>query len=187
MCVLTRDKILEYIRKGYIRIEPFAENQVGPGSVDLHLGSTFHPLRTNHKPYDVTEEATWERLTGVLQLKSGETIILRPGDFCLGITEENISLPPDVSGWIKGRSRFARIGLVVNGSSSFMHPGSCGRQILEISNTGGTSLRIRPGLKICQLIVEGCAGEAIYEGKFQNQNMKEKDAHRFPGLVNSST
>ncbi|MGA2317021.1 MAG: hypothetical protein ABSG71_11675 [Thermodesulfobacteriota bacterium] len=45
MGVLTREEILKEISQGTIEIEPFQEDQVGPGSIDLHLGNEFRVFK----------------------------------------------------------------------------------------------------------------------------------------------
>ena len=45
MGVLTREEILKEISQGTIEIEPFERDQVGPGSIDLHLGNEFRVFK----------------------------------------------------------------------------------------------------------------------------------------------
>ena len=87
------------------------------------------------------------------------------------IIEETISLPEDICGWIQGRSRFARLGLMVHITASLIQPGSKGRQVLEIFNAGNVALRLYPGTKICQVIFERCEGKASYRGGFLEQKL----------------
>jgi dCTP deaminase len=65
-----------------------------------------------------------------------------PGETVLGITRERVKLGPGLCGWLEGRSRFARLGLMVHISAPFMGPGIDSQQVLEMSNfrpgsTGG--------------------------------------------------
>ena len=39
MCVLTHDVILAELKSGRLRIDPLELDQVGPASIDLHLGA----------------------------------------------------------------------------------------------------------------------------------------------------
>ena len=45
MGVLTREEILREISLGNIEIDPFEEDQVGPGSIDLRLGNSLESLK----------------------------------------------------------------------------------------------------------------------------------------------
>ena len=168
--ILTRSKILEAIKNGSIKIEPFSEDQVGPASIDLHLGNIFRPLILAGHPIVVDDEVTdAEQYSKPLHLKDNETIILKPSETVLGITKEKVTFPPDIAGRIEGRSRFARIGLAIHITSGFIHPGVSNFQVLEISNMSPNELVLMPGLKICQIVLERCEGEESYKGKFQGQ------------------
>ena len=87
----------------------------------------------------------------------------------LGITVESVSLPEDVCGWLEGRSRFARMGLAVHVTASFMQPGISNRQVLEISNLSPHPLELHAGTSICQFIFQRCEGSARYQGRFASQ------------------
>jgi len=93
-----------------------------------------------------------------------------PGETVNAITVEKITLPDDICGWLEGRSSFARLGLMVHITASFMQPGISNRQVLEISNVAPIPLAIYPGVKICQFVFQKMIGKAVYKGKFAAQN-----------------
>lgn len=169
MPVLTHDIMLDYIHTGRIKITPFDESQVGPASIDLHLDSLFRVFKEVRRPFDVTENADLGVVTEELCVPNGDSLMLMPGKSCLGITVERITLPNDLCGWLQGRSRFARLGLVIHATASFVQPGVDNRQVLEITNTGQIPLNLIPGVALCQIILQTCAGEAQYNGKFGSQ------------------
>ena len=72
-------------------------------------------------------------------------------------------------GRLEGRSRYARIGLSVHITAGFVHPGVSNKQVLEIVNSGPYDLVLKPGLKICQLIIERAEGKAVYSGIYSEQ------------------
>src|SRR3989304_9336314 len=121
MGVLTREEILKEIRQGTIEIEPFEEDQVGPGSVDLHLGKEFRVFKKLRNACVVEDSISVEALTE--RLEAEESFTLMPGETVLGITHERIKLPPNICGWLEGRSRFARMGLVIHMTAGFIQPG----------------------------------------------------------------
>lgn len=168
MSILTKGEIIKELESGRIRIEPFNLNQIGAGSVDLHLGSEFRVYHPTREVVDVTDDVDYTQLTDLVHMPGG--IILMPGETVLGITEEKLTLPPNICGWLEGRSRFARIGLLVHISASFMQPGISNHQLLEMSNFSPNPLKIIPGTKICQFIFQETRGEAVYEGRFVNQD-----------------
>lgn len=167
MSILTRDEILKEIRSGNITITPFDASKIGPGSVDLHLGEDFRIFKKVHDIVDINEMTNYEEMTELIHAPEG--IVLMPGETILGITREVIKLAPNICGWLEGRSRFARVGLLVHISASFMQPGINNQQVLEMTSFSPMPLRIHPGTAICQFIFQKTIGEARYEGRFKNQ------------------
>ena len=165
--ILTRDEILNEIKAGNVKIEPFEEFQVGPASVDLRLGNEFRVFRKVHDLVQVDDEADSTQITELVTV--GDRFVLMPGETVLGITVERLSLPPYLCGWLEGRSRFARMGLMVHITASFMQPGIRNRQVLEISNVSPVPLALKPGTLICQFIFARCEGRAVYEGSYRDQ------------------
>jgi dCTP deaminase len=168
MSILTRNEILKEMEAGRIVVEPFKLDQLGPGSVDLHLGDEFRVYQSTRKVVDVTDEVDYGKLTDYVKMPDG--IMLMPGETVLGITLEKITLPPDICGWLEGRSRFARVGLLVHVSASFMQPGISNHQLLEMSNFSPNPLKIVPRTRVCQFIFQRCVGQATYEGRFKEQS-----------------
>src|SRR5919199_428405 len=169
MSILTRGVILDLIRSGQIAIDPFSDQQVGPASIDLRLGNDFRVFKEIRRPYDVTEEGALDEITEQVYVPDGDSLMLMPGKTCLGITVERITLPPNICGWLEGRSRFARLGLLIHATASFIQPGIDNKQVLEITNNGQIPLNILPKVALCQLILQECTGEATYAGRFTKQ------------------
>jgi dCTP deaminase len=168
MGVLTREEILKEIRQGTIEVDPFEEDQVGPGSIDLRLGKEFRVFKKLRNACAVEDHITLEDLTERIEIKDSFTLM--PGETVLGITHERIKLPANICGWLEGRSRFARMGLVIHMTAGFVQPGINNRQVLEIGNLAPFPLVLRPGVRICQIVLERTEGEASYRGRFMNQN-----------------
>ena len=166
--VLTRDVILEEIRKGSVVITPYDETAVGPGSVDLTLGDEFRLFKKMHTIYNVTNTSDFNDITELVKVE--DCFVLMPGETVLGITVERIKLPSYLCGWLEGRSRFARLGLMVHITAGFMQPGIDNRQVLEISNVSSIPLALHPGTRICQFIFMRTEGEAVYNGIFVAQS-----------------
>jgi len=167
MCVLTRDVILQEIRAGNIVIDPFDESMVGPGSLDLHLSNEIREFPPKSELYHVTDEPDVEAVT--VRRVVDDYFVLQPGETIHGITRERIKLPSDICGRLEGRSRFARLGLMIHVTAGFIQPGVNNRQVLELSNTSREPLAIHPGVRICQFIFERTEGHAVYEGMFKEQ------------------
>ena len=169
MSILGRQAILQAIEQGAISITPFTPELVGPASIDLTLASTFRVFRKVHQVIEVRENTDYRELTDKIEVPSGKHILIMPGETVLGITRERIRLGPGLCGWLEGRSRFARLGLMVHISAPFMGPGIDSQQVLEMSNFGPAPLEVYPGIPICQFVFQKLDGNEQYEGRFADQ------------------
>ena len=169
MPVLGKQAILQAIEQGAISITPFTPELVGPASVDLTLASTFRVFRKVHQVIEVRENTDYRELTDKLEVPDGRHILIMPGETVLGITRERLRLGPGLCGWLEGRSRFARLGLMVHISAPFMGPGIDSQQVLEMSNFGPAPLAVYPGTAICQFVFQELDGMEQYEGRFAGQ------------------
>ena len=167
--VLSKDEILKSIEEGRIEINPFERDQVGPTSIDLTLGNKFRVFKKVRKIFHVKEDLKYEEVTEVINVKNGDYLLLMPGELVHGITKEKIRLSEDLAGWIEGRSRFARIGLMIHVTAGLVQPCCDNKQVLEISNMSPMPIALYPGTRICQIILEKIEGKAKYEGRFKDQ------------------
>ena len=167
MGVLTREAILAELRSGRLAIDPFSPDQLGAASIDLTLGDEIRVIDAGSEPIDVRNEADYRDHTTLRRLDV--PYVLEPGCTIHGITRETLSLPPDLCGLLEGRSRFARLGLMIHVTSAFVQPGVRNRQVLEMSNVSNRPLRIHPGVRLCQVVLLRTEGEAVYAGRFAHQ------------------
>ena len=168
MTVLTRDAILAELDAGRLAIAPFEREQLGAASIDLTLGDEIRVFDTGPGPIDLVESADYRDHTRVLSLD--QPYVLPPGSTVHGITRERITLPRNLCGFLEGRSRFARLGLMIHVTSAFVQPGVSNRQVLEMSNVSSHPLRIHAGVRLCQLVLLRTEGEAAYTGRFADQD-----------------
>lgn len=166
---MGRNELLKLIRDGSVRVEPFREAQIGPASIDLHLGDSFRVFEKTRDVFHVREDADYKQLTRAVKVDRNGSFLIMPNELVQGITEETLTLPPTLSGRIEGRSRFARLGLLIHLSSGFIQPGSTGRVVLEILNVSPLPLALHPGTAICQVIIEEARGATKYQGAFAGQ------------------
>lgn len=164
MALLAKEEILNLVQKGKIKIEPFNKGNIGPGSIDLTLDDNFRVYNKKRK-IEISENTNYMDYTAG---KKGN-ITLNPGEFVIGITKEKITLPDNICGLLSGRSRFARLGILVHATASFIQPGISNHQVLEIKNISPNVIILKPGLKICQLALSEMKGKAKYSGKFSRQ------------------
>jgi len=169
MSILAKSEILREIENGRIKVEPYDPSKVGPASVDLHLSNAFRLFVRMPTGVEVRETMDFKQYTKGFWIPEEKSLKMQPGETLLGITKEKVTLPPDVCGWLEGRSRFARIGLLIHISASFMQPGIANHQVLEMSNFGHHELEIFPNTPVCQFVFQRTQGTGAYTGIYQCQ------------------
>ncbi len=178
MSILTRDAICAEVEKGRIVLDPFEPKNVGAASVDLRLSRFFRRFRRDGGAIRVAPEIDYRdpSITELAEVGDDDPsgrIEVPSGSSILGITLERVGLPDDVCGWFEGRSRFARLGLLVHISAGFMQPGTFNHQVLEISNFNPRPLSLVPGTPICQFIFQRTEGRAIHGGRYTDQTLED--------------
>ncbi|WP_298752210.1 dCTP deaminase [uncultured Serinicoccus sp.] len=149
MLLSDRD-ILASIDSGRVRLDPWDPTMVQPSSVDIRLDRYFR-LFDNHK-YPVIDPAQEQPdLTRLVEVDPGESFVLHPGEFVLGSTYEQVSLPDDIAARVEGKSSLGRLGLLTHATAGFVDPGFTGHVTLELSNVATLPIVLHPGMKIGQL------------------------------------
>jgi len=166
--ILTHDEILRLIEAGEIEIDPLTVDLIGPGSIDLRLSDQFRIFKQIAGPVRISEDVDVQELTELVVVD--EEFVLPPGETVLGLTLERIKLPGYLCGWLEGRSRFARVGLLIHMTAAFIQPGINNRQVLEISNLAPFPLALQVGSPICQFVFQRTEGQAVYQGRHMNQD-----------------
>ncbi|MFN8511450.1 MAG: dCTP deaminase [Thermomicrobiales bacterium] len=149
--ILSDGTLRRLLAEGRLVIEPLADSQIQPASIDIRLGQMFLAFRrhttTSIDPRDL-DEALMEPVT----VEEGQPFILHPGEFALGTTLERLTLPDDVVARVEGKSSLGRLGLLIHATAGFVDPGWANGQItLELSNVAPLPIKLWPGMKIGQL------------------------------------
>jgi dCTP deaminase len=131
------------------------EEQFGPTSVDVRLGTVFHVMRRSqvtHLDLLSTEaETALRQATQVVTIAPNEPFVLHPGEFALASTLEFFYIPLDLAARLEGRSTWGRLGLQVHATAGFVDPGFTGALTFELSNVSTVPLCLYPGVRIGQL------------------------------------
>jgi dCTP deaminase len=156
--VLSDKDIKKYIQEGKIKIDPLPnyEKQLGPCSLDLHLGNIFKIFKNSDYPYlDLKRNIDFNDLMEEIFIKDDAPFILQPRSFVLSTTKEEFSLPDDIFARLDGRSSLARIGVVVHLTSARFDPGWQGKAVIELGNLGPMPVVLYSGItRICSLTFE---------------------------------
>lgn len=129
--------------------------QYSSNSVDLRLGSTFlvnslskytHISPDARKENNIPIESYYDEY----YIKIGDEFTLHPHQFVLAQTLEYVSIPPEFYALVLGRSTWGRLGLNI-ATATAVGSGFRGCITLELRNLGETPLKLKIGVRICQI------------------------------------
>jgi dCTP deaminase len=180
--ILTDREIRLAISKGLIEIDPQPnERAFSSTAVDLTLDENISELKDveggleqaidpGHR--DFQPERTLALVSNKITIPA-EGYLLRPDMLVLAWTKEYVNLVSHnrVAARVEGKSSLARFGLAIHVTAPTIHAGFDGHIRLEMVNHGKLPIRLRPGMRICQLIFEQTLGtpEKGYQGQFSGQ------------------
>lgn len=152
MSILVDFEIREEVNAGRLIIEPYEDALIQPNSYDVRLSNKFswhEPSAEIIDPY-ISESV----LTGLIHVVDS-SIVLQPGQFILGATEERLCLPKNIVGQLTGKSSLARLGVMVHVTAGFIDAGFShppAQITLEIVNVGTRPVRLHAGMPIGQMV-----------------------------------
>lgn len=149
--VLSDRTIKEEIARGRITIEPLDHACIQPASVDVHLDKKLLVFKTWRSPFLIDVKQRLEDLTELVEIDDENPFYLQPGEFVLGSTLEDITLPDDIVGRLEGKSSLGRIGLLIHSTAGYVDPGWRGHLTLELSNVAKLPITLYYGMKIGQV------------------------------------
>ncbi len=148
--VLSDRSIREALDAGRIAIDPRDDGCIQPSSVDLHVDRYFRLFR-NHTSRVIDVREDQEDLTELVTIGDDQPLILHPGEFVLGSTQEKVKLPDDLVARLEGKSSLGRLGLLIHSTAGFVDAGWDGHLTLELSNVANLPITVYPGMKIGQI------------------------------------
>lgn len=147
--ILVDWQILNCIKRGYIRVDPFDPALIQPNSLDVRLGDHFVWYTPGDEVIDPYDRAS-------IRLKVNEvrspSFVLRPNLFLLAETLETIELPDNIVASIEGKSSIARLGVELHQTGGWIDAGFRGSITLEMCNVNQRPVRIYAGMPIGQLV-----------------------------------
>ncbi len=155
--ILSDFDIRKMLNEGKLKITPLQDDQIGPASVDLTLGDEWYFFKDEYSRKIVDLKDTG--FQDAFDMKKAKEITLKPGELCLGKTLERLTLPKDVMGKLEGRSRYARMGVIIHLTSALVQPGSDNRQVLEIVNLAPFPIKLHAGMRVSQVVFETLKSE----------------------------
>jgi dCTP deaminase len=149
--VLLSDRDLrKELDSGRLGLDPWDEAMLQPSSIDVRLDRFFRVFQ-NSRYTHIDPSIQQDELTTPVETADGDNFVLHPGEFVLGSTFEQVSLPDDLAGRLEGKSSLGRLGLLTHSTAGFIDPGFTGHITLELSNVANLPITLWPGMKIGQL------------------------------------
>ncbi len=179
--ILSSEEIVERIRQGDLVFTPGLDRfQVQAHSIDLRLGFSFLipasweltekgrvALRTDHLDF----ENQSSRFT-LIELEEGQFFDMLPGEYVGVSTLEKIKLPPDLMAVLYPRSSVNRRGLSVD-LTGIVDAGFEGNLLIPVrNNTQYQVIRMYPGERFCQIVLEEIRGEPhVRQSRWHNKDI----------------
>jgi dCTP deaminase len=148
--VLSDRTIRAEIEAGRIEIDPFDADLVQPSSIDVRVDRRFRVFHNARYPY-IDVRQPMEDLTELVEVAEDEPFILHPGEFVLGQTLEQVTLPNDLVARLEGKSSLGRLGLLIHSTAGFVDSGFSGNLTLELSNVANLPITIYHAMPIGQI------------------------------------
>lgn len=177
--ILSDYDILQYqkLYEGGL-LSPFDKDQVNPASYDLRLSPVTRWFVKDQKldtmdlrPHTVPYES--------------EQLLLEPGEFILGATEETVNLPLELAARVEGKSSLGRLGLMVHVTAGYVDPGFVGQVTLEIKNVNSVPIMLYSGMRIAHIAFERMSSVPMkgYDqtGNYQGQQGPTESRYRYDG------
>lgn len=173
--LLSDREIKARVAAGDLGLDPFDPSLIQPASIDVRLDRFFRVFN-NSRYTHIDPSIQQDELTELAEVADGDAFVLHPGEFVLGSTFEEVSLPADLAGRLEGKSSLGRLGLLTHSTAGFIDPGFTGHITLELSNAANLPITLWPGMKVGQLCLfrltspsEHPYGSEIYGSRYQGQ------------------
>jgi dCTP deaminase len=186
--VLSNTEILKGIEDGLFSISPLHERIAGKPpfnstSVDLRLSNEVFVPEKQSAPVQL--DLSKPGIAGFLlkhskkyKLTEEQPFTLKPNQLVITNTLEKVSFVsknPKVyySARVEGKSSLARCGILIHFTAPTIHTFFEGPITLEVINLGSHDFLLKPGMFICQLVIEEVKG---IPAEAPNQFSGQKDA-----------
>lgn len=181
---LSNTEIAAALAAGLFSIDPAPvgdpdQPPYNTSAIDLHLSPQLRIPKTNQPvAIDLKDGGIAPFLAAnsdSYTLSDAQPFRLKRNQFVLANMTERVAFPlqTDATSYaarVEGRSSLARCGILVHFTAPTIHAGFAGTITLEIINLGFTAFLLRPGLPICQLIIEEVRGApALAPNQFLGQ------------------
>lgn len=171
--ILSDKKIRSLIEKEKL-IENYNEKNIQAVSYDVTSSNVIQVFNRILGVVDLRDKTSISLANKEINIDYGYRIM--PNEYILVKTKEKFNFPEFLTGHIRPRTTFSRLGLIL--SDQHVNPTFSGHLYLGLLNTTPNTIEIYPDLKIGQMVFEEIEGEITEEllyknksdAKYQNEN-----------------
>lgn len=168
--LLNYDEIQEQMKQGELGIEPFNIENLGPNSYDLTINKKIQLLHTGSS-FDSYYNSPTEKNKNFLSEDRVLPFLLPPENVIRCSTNEVVTFKSKTYGIIFTRSNLSRFPLYIN-HGPLVDTGYFGVLSFVITNHSHTYIKIKPDMRVLQLLFYNCNPMSVKY--FDRKNSKNK-------------
>jgi deoxycytidine triphosphate deaminase len=192
--VLGADRIIDMVKRGVDVEDPLSGQVVrrpliehlGTDQIegiegttaDLRLGAVYRPVGKARLMRDTRVTPEIVKLMDIAETPDG-VFTIRPGDYLLFQTVEQVNLPGDLFAYIRPRTTMIRSGIPLQ--TAFVSPNYQGRLTVGMKHQGMTEVEIQMGFRILCIAFFPIEGRAVpYRGVWQGDRVSTNGKEERP-------
>jgi deoxycytidine triphosphate deaminase len=192
--VLGADRIIDMVKRGVDVEDPLSGQVVrrpliehlGADQIegiegttaDLRLGAVYRPVGKARLMRDTRVTPEIVKLMDIAETPDG-VFTIRPGDYLLFQTVEQVNLPGDLFAYIRPRTTMIRSGIPLQ--TAFVSPNYQGRLTVGMKHQGMTEVEIQMGFRILCIAFFPIEGRAVpYRGVWQGDRVSTNGKEERP-------
>ncbi len=167
--ILTDREILRLVNMNVPLIERFKLDSLQSESYDLSIGGKYSKYLDDFKIVDLLDQKEINNTYKTEDIPENG-LMIGPHDYVLLSIDERINMPKNITGHIRPRTRYTRMGLLI--SNQHCNSSYSGKLNLGLLNTNPFAVVIYSGMKIAQIVFEQLTEipQKTYSGVYQNEN-----------------
>ncbi len=163
--MVLSDQNIEKLVKEKNMITPYEEAHLQSVSYDITSGSYVQTFSKLNSAIDLRDNRILRLVNREINIEQG--YLMTPGEYVLLKTKERFNIPETISAYVRPRTTFSRLGLIVHGQQ--LQPTFSGHLYLGVYNATPNAIQIFSGLLIAQIVFEKIDGSITDSRLYKNK------------------